>query len=87
MSKQSFLCSACRDGMCNDCLEIAEELEELLKIRTNALQAESARVSKLERELADEKRRSAMYEQVAKAGICEIIGAWMDKEIKKLCGF
>ena len=70
--------------MCDDCREMVEEYQTLLKLRTDALMASEARASKLERELYAMTRRSAMYEEVSKAGVGEIISAWMDKEINHL---
>lgn len=84
MTTQSFLCGNCRREMCDDCREIAEEYQELLQIRTNALQAANYQVEQLRIELENEKRRSAMYEEVAKAGMGPIIGAWIDKEIGQI---
>lgn len=82
----SFLCTNCRREMCNDCRQIAEEFDELLKRRTTALAIANDRTERLERELADANRRAAMYEQVSKAGINQIIVAWMDKEIEQILG-
>ena len=80
----SFLHQSCKQRMCTDCVEIAEEYEELLSGRTSALQTANAEVETLLRELRDVKRRSDVYESVSKAGINQIIAAWMDKEIGAL---
>lgn len=84
MAKESFLCSNCRREMCDDCREIAEEYQTLLKLRTDALMAANARVESLERELASMKSCAAMYKEISQAGIGKIISAWMDKEIGRL---
>jgi hypothetical protein len=81
---QSFLCTNCRREMCNDCREIAEEYQELLKIRTDALHIAEYTVVELKRQLESEKRRADLFEQTAKAGLPQVILAWMDKDISKL---
>jgi hypothetical protein len=84
MSKQSFLCGNCRREMCDDCREIAEEYQELLEKRTQALSATQEENERLTMELRNTKRRADMFERVAKAGLPNIILAWMDKEINTL---
>jgi hypothetical protein len=79
-----FLCGNCRENMCEDCVNIADEYAELLKMRTNALHTAEHENGKLKLELAAANRRAQMYEEVARAGVGEIISAWMDKEIKQL---
>lgn len=80
----SFLHSNCKAGMCNDCVSIAEEYEHLLNLRTNALQTAEHKLEQALRDLEKEKRLHAMYEEVSKAGIGDIIAAWMDREIGKI---
>lgn len=84
MTKQSFLCTACRDGMCDDCRDIAEEFDELLKRRTAALANAQDEIEKLKRKYAELERRANMYEEMSKVGLGDIIGAWMDKEIGQI---
>ena len=81
---QSFLCGHCKREMCTDCRQIAEEYQELLEARTQALSATRAENERLTRELANEKRRADMFEQVARAGMPNVILAWMDKDITKI---
>lgn len=80
----SFLCGHCSKLMCDDCKSIAEEYQELLARRTNALAATDDELEKTKRELETWKRRAAMFEDVAKAGIPAVIIAWIDKEIGQL---
>ena len=85
MSKtQSFLCGHCKREMCSDCRQIAEEYQELLEKRTQALGTANHQVESLTRELADMKRRAHMWEQISKAGLPETITAWMDKDIQRI---
>lgn len=70
--------------MCRDCRQIAEEYQDLLEARTQALVTAQDRVGEMKRELDREKRRANMYEQVAKAGIPAVIIAWMDQDINQL---
>ena len=83
-SKNGFLCGYCRPNMCEDCVNIADEYAELLKMRTNALLTAEHENGRLKLELAAANRRAQMYEEVAHAGVSEIIFAWMDKEIKQI---
>ena len=78
-NKAGFLCDACRQGMCDDCREIADEYAELLQMRTNALQAANYQVEKISEELHTLKRRAAMWEELSKMGMPEIIIKWMDE--------
>ncbi len=81
---ESFLHERCKENMCEDCVQIAEEYQELLELRTRALQVANYNEAQAKKELAQEKRRADMYEEISKAGMGEIISAWMDKEIKQL---
>ncbi len=80
----SFLCQNCKDGMCEDCISIAEEYQNLLEMRTNALVVANYQVEQLSKAIEKEQRKSAMYENVAKAGFADVICAWMDLEISQL---
>jgi len=82
--KQSFLCGNCKREMCDDCKNIAEEYQELLELRTTALQSAQHENEQLKNKLSNLQRRADMYEQVSKAGFGDVIGAWMDKEINQL---
>ena len=79
MTDTNFLCRPCREGMCNDCLEIADEYVELLQLRTNALQVANYQVEKLTEEFNSLKRKAAMWEELSKMGMPEIIIKWMDE--------
>jgi hypothetical protein len=70
--------------MCEDCRLIAEEYQQLLTARTRALVQAQDEAERLTRELANMKRRADMYEQISKAGMPDVILAWMDKEIDTL---
>ena len=80
----SFLCGNCSRTMCDDCKSTAEEYQELLTIRTRALANAQHELENTQFELEQMKRRVAMYEQVAKAGMPAVIVAWIDKEIGQL---
>ena len=82
--KQSFLCGNCKRVMCNDCREIAEEYQELLDARIYALASAVSELETTQAEVARLKRRAEMYEECAKAGVGDIIAAWMDKEIGRI---
>ena len=84
MSEQSFLCEHCNSCMCLDCISIAEEYQELYENNKNALYDTRIRAEKLERRLARAERKARMFEQVAKAGVGDIVGAWIDKEIDQI---
>jgi glutaredoxin-related protein len=79
MSKsQSFLCPRCKKVMCQDCINIAEEYQELhdrRKFELIRLQEENA---ELKRKLALAEQRAADYERVAKLGYPEVIQSWID---------
>lgn len=83
---QSFLHNHCKAGMCQDCIDIAEEYQELELNRKRALMAANDQAEKAIKDRDQWKRQAEMYEQVAKAGIGDIIAAWVDKEIKLLLG-
>ena len=70
--------------MCYDCKNIAEEYQELLEARTRVLSSANSEVETLQAEVARWKRRAEMYEECAKAGVGDIIAAWMDKEIGRI---
>lgn len=83
---QSFLHESCKAGMCNDCIDIAEEYQELELNRKRALAVANDKLEKAIAERNNWKRQAEMYEQVARAGVGDIIAAWIDKEIKSLVG-
>jgi hypothetical protein len=70
--------------MCTDCRQIAEEYQELLEVRTQALSSAQHQVEQMQLELEREKRRADAFEKIAKIGLPDTIIAWMDKEIGKL---
>lgn len=81
---ESFLCTSCKSCMCDDCREIAEEYQELLENRTRALMIANSNEEQAKRRLETETRRADMFEKIAKAGVGDIIAAWIDKEIKQI---
>lgn len=74
----SFLCTACRQLMCQDCKDIADEYHELERNRAQAQALAESRVEDLQRELEQVQRNAAMWEELAKAGFPEVIQRWMD---------
>jgi len=70
--------------MCEDCQSMIAEFEELLDNIRILLKTTEDELIELKRknELLEYKANS--YKQVAKAGIPDIIGAWLDKEIDTL---
>lgn len=78
MSKDNFLCGNCRNVLCNDCREIADEYAELLIMRSNALSTANHEIEKLKADLICTKRQAAMWEELSKMGMPEIILKWMD---------
>jgi hypothetical protein len=81
---ETFLCGNCKREMCTDCRLMAEEYQMLLEKRTQALIAAQDTNERMTRELVNTKRRADMWEQVSKAGLPDVILAWMDKDINKL---
>jgi len=81
---QSFLCTRCKAVMCEDCVNIAEEYQELETLRKNAMIEQDYEMQKLRRELDRAERKAKMYEEVSKAGMHETVCAWIDKEINQL---
>jgi len=81
---QSFLHSHCKAGMCEDCVSIAEEYQELEERRKQAMLEKEHRYEQMKKELDRANRKATMYVEVAKVGVGEIISAWMDKEINAL---
>lgn len=80
----TYLCGACSRLMCETCKSIADEYEYLLKVRTQALITAENHLEEKQRELETMKRRADMFEQISKAGLPDVIRAWMDKEIERL---
>ena len=82
--KQSFLHERCKTNMCEDCITLAEEYQEI-EVRRRAkiirLDEENerlkARFDKLE-------RRAFVWEEVARAGLPDIIEAWVAKKIDRI---
>jgi hypothetical protein len=70
--------------MCEDCISIAEEYQQLENMRKLSMMQTEDELEKMKAELATWKRRAEMYQEVARAGLPDIIGAWMDKSIDLL---
>lgn len=79
-----FLCARCKSVMCEDCISIAEEYQMLEQNRKQALVVANDKVEKLQLECDKWKRRAEMFEDVAKAGVGDIISAWMDNNFARL---
>jgi len=84
MKTYTFLCSRCLQYMCQDCINIANEYIELENNRKLALITANDKLERITKELNKTQRKAKMYEDCAKAGITQIIGAWMDNNIKEL---
>ena len=80
----SFLCNRCKHVMCEDCISIAEEYQQLDQIRKSSMIRMEEELRQVKAELEQLTRRAAMYQEVAQAGLPDIIGAWIDKEIDQL---
>lgn len=80
----SFLCGHCKRVMCSDCIEIADEYDELYQKQKAALITAQMEVERLTAENKRLARRVAMLEEVAKAGVGDIIGAWIDDNFRQL---
>ena len=78
MTGTNFLCSSCRRDMCDDCKEIADEYAELLALRSNALNTANYKLETLTKEFESFKRKAAIWEELSKMGMSEIITKWMD---------
>jgi len=78
MSDSNFLCGNCRNVLCDDCRDIADEYAELLIMRSNALSTANYEIEKLKADLSFTKRQAAMWEELSKMGMPEIILKWMD---------
>ncbi len=83
-SSPSFLCGCCKSVMCEDCISIAEEYQQLEQIRKLDMLRMEHELTEARAELQKQKRRAEMYEQVARAGLPDIIGAWIDQAIDQL---
>ena len=79
-----FLCTYCRAAMCEDCVSIADEHQYLYEQRKMALARAEYKYESLEKEIAKVRRELEMYKEVSKAGVGDIISAWIDKEIEQL---
>ena len=80
MSKSNFLCTSCRRELCDDCKSIADEYAELLTLKNRALGNADHEIEELKTQLDAAKRQSAMWEQLSKMGMPEIILKWMDEQ-------
>lgn len=80
MTKSNFLCANCRGLLCYDCKSIADEYEELLTMKNRALSNADREIEELKTQLEAVKRKSAMWEQLSKMGMPEIILKWMDDQ-------
>lgn len=81
---QSFLCNRCKAIMCEDCISIAEEYQQLEQNRKRSMMHMEEELEKSKAEAVMWKRRAEMYHEVSLAGIPDIISAWMDKNFDKL---
>ena len=70
--------------MYQDCINIAEEYQELYERQKRALMSAESERERLTREMAALTRRAAMYEEVSRSGIPDIVAAWMDDKIEQV---
>ncbi len=61
-----MLCTRCRQVMCQDCIEIADEYHELERNRARAQFVAEKRAEELHLELEQARRDVAMWEELAK---------------------
>ena len=81
---QSFLCDRCKAIMCEDCVSIAEEYQQLEQNRKSSMMRLEGELEKANAEAAMWKRRAEMYHEVSLAGLPDVITAWMDNNFDRL---
>lgn len=81
---QSFLHERCKANMCEDCIDLAEEYQELHEIRRREIIRVDEENERIKAEFAQLKRKAEMWEQMARAGLPDIIEAWVAREITRI---
>lgn len=81
---QSFLHERCRVNMCEDCIALAEEYQEIEARRRAEMIRLDEENERLKAEFATLKREAEMWEQTARVGLPDIIEAWAAKEIDRI---
>ena len=78
---QSFLHERCKANMCEDCIALAEEYQKIEEMR----RAEMIRLDEenecLKADFATLNRKAESWQQIARAGLTDIIEAWAANEI------
>lgn len=74
----SFLHTQCRAGVCAECQEIADEYEELLRNKNQALALQDMAMADLKLKLETAQRNAQRWEEFSKIGIKDVMQKWMD---------
>ena len=80
----SFLCGRCKSVMCEDCISIAEEFQQLEQNRKRAMMNLEVELEKAKAEVVMWKRRADLYLETSRAGLPDVITAWMDNNFDQL---
>lgn len=81
---QSFLHERCKTNMCEDCIALADEYQEIeIRRRAEMIRLDEMN-ERLKAEFAKLERRAVTWEEVARAGLPDIIEAWAAKEINRI---
>lgn len=80
--KPKFLCRSCGEFMCDDCMSIAAEYEELYARQKSRLAMLEEDNRELSQRIASLERRLVDTEKVAKLGYPEVMCGYIDSLIK-----
>jgi hypothetical protein len=82
-NKPEYLCRNCLLSMCDDCLNVSEEYEELnkrLKVALWQMEEKLKEVAKAEQRAQLAEQRAADWERLMKLGQNKLILAWIDSQ-------
>lgn len=80
----SFLHERCKATMCQDCIDLAEEYQQLHEIRRREIIRVDEENERIKAQFAKLERQAIVWEEIARAGLPDIIEAWAAKEIDRI---